>query len=98
MSERTESVSGLRIADGSFAGWRVVASAWVVAILAIMLFIGVHALAPRQNVLPQEDNFAGAVIPRHDPNCAELATAKASSCPADVETGIERAEASYYGW
>jgi hypothetical protein len=101
MSERTESVGGLGIADGSFAGWRMVASAWVVAIVAIMLFIGVQALAPRHNVVPREDSFAGAVIPRHDPNCARLdaaATVEASSCPADVETGIERAEASYYGW
>lgn len=101
MSERIDSTGGLRIADGSAAGWRVIASAWVVAILAIMLFIGVQALTPRHNVLPRADSFAGAVIPRHDPSCAQLdaaATAATSSCPADVESGIERAEASYYGW
>lgn len=101
MSERIDSTGGLRIADGSSDGWRVIASAWVVAILAIMLFIGVQALASRHSVLPRENNFAGVVIPRHDPNCARLdatATAVTSACPADVEIGIERAEASYYGW
>lgn len=101
MSERTESASGLRIADSSLAGWRMVASAWVVAILAVMLFLGVHSLAPRHHVVPRENSLAGVVIPRHDPNCAALdvvTAAVTSSCPADVENGIERAEASYYGW
>ena len=101
MSERIDSTGGLGIAVGSSASWRMVASAWVVAIVAIMLFIGLHAVAPRHNVLPREDSFAGSVIPRHDANCAGLdmvMAAQTSSCPADVENGIERAETSYYGW
>ncbi|HEY3911401.1 MAG TPA: hypothetical protein VGM07_16145 [Stellaceae bacterium] len=94
-------MSGMRIAEGSFGGWRMVAAAWVVAIVLVMLFAGVQALASRHPVLVSTNAYAGVVIPRHDPNCAAIDPVTATpsaACPADVESGIERAEASYYGW
>jgi len=101
MPEEIERGSGPAIAERFFGGWRIVASAWLVAIVFVMLFAGVQALASRHGVSPREDNFAGVVIPRHDPSCAaaaELTAAVSRACQGDEETGIERAEASYYGW
>ncbi len=51
----------------SFGGWRVVASAWLVAILIMVLFAGVQVLAHRHGMSPREASLACAIIPRHDP-------------------------------
>jgi hypothetical protein len=103
-----ESVGDLRGADESFRpegsadGWRVVAAAWAVAILLVMLVAAVSGLNSRPaSAARAASDYAGVVIPRHDSNCAGLdapGAAAASACPADVQSGIERAEASYYGW
>ncbi|MGH7030749.1 MAG: hypothetical protein ACREE9_12485 [Stellaceae bacterium] len=91
-------MSELHIADRSFGGWRMVAAAWVVLIVVVMLFAGLQALASRPATLASADAYAGVVIPRHDPNCAALDPITSTACPADIASGIERAEASYYGW
>jgi hypothetical protein len=74
----------------SFGSWRVVASAWLVAILFVVLFAGVQVLAGRHSVSPREPTLAGAVIPRHDPASPEEIAA------SDWQ---ERARAeAYSGW
>jgi hypothetical protein len=99
MPEEIENGRELRIVERSFGGWRIVVAAWLVAIVFVVLFAGVQALASRHGVSPAEASLAGVVIPRHDPSCAGPALAPVSpSCQADVENGLERAEASYYGW
>jgi hypothetical protein len=57
---------GTRIAERSFGGWRIVASAWSVATV-LMILLGVQALASRHSSSPRDESLAGAVIPRHDP-------------------------------
>jgi hypothetical protein len=101
MPEEIESGRGQRMAERSFGGWRIVASAWLVAIVFVVLFAGVQALASLHGTSPREASLAGAVIPRHDPSCAgpaELTRSDSPSCQTDLESGIERAEAAYYGW
>jgi hypothetical protein len=101
MPDEIDGGRGLRIAEWSFGGWRVVASAWLVAIVFVVLFAGVQALASLHGTSPHQAMLAGAVIPRHDPSCAgavELTKPSPPSCGIDLQNGIERAEASYYGW
>jgi hypothetical protein len=96
MPEDIEPRGGLRIAELSFGGWRVVTSAWLIAILFVVLFAGVEALASRHSVSPLEVSLAGAVIPRHDPNCSGSGASVASeACQAD-RAAIDRAEADAY--
>lgn len=99
MPEEFGSVGGLRPAERSFAGWRIIAAAWAVVIVALMLFAGVQALASRP-VVPVPYDYSGVVIPRHDLSCAapNAETAQNSSCQGDIDSEIERAETSYYGW
>jgi hypothetical protein len=83
---------GMRIAERSFGGWRVVVSAWLVMIVFVVLFAGVEALASRHGTSPHAENLAGAVIPRHDPGSVGPDEVAAS----DWE---ERAKAeAYSGW
>jgi len=83
---------GMHIAERSRAGWRIIASAWLVASVFVILFFGMEALASRHNAAPRGQNLAGVVIPRHDPGVVgpdELAA-------SDWE---ERAKAeAYSGW
>jgi hypothetical protein len=73
-------------------GWYTVASAWLVAIVFVVLFAGVEALAGRHGVSPRETSLAGAVIPRHDPGFAGPDEVAASDWQ-------ERARAeAYSGW
>jgi hypothetical protein len=57
----------LEIAERSPDGWRVVAAAWLVAIIFVLLFATGEALASRHDTPSRERSLAGAVIPRHDP-------------------------------
>ena len=101
MPEEIENGRGLRIAEWSFGGWRVIASAWLVAIVFVALFAGVQALASWHGASPNQGALQGAIIPRHDPSCAgaaDLTRPVPPSCATDLQNGIERAEASYYGW
>ncbi len=88
-------------AERSFGIWRTVAAAWAMALIFVLLFAGVQALASRHGVSPQEANLAGAIIPRHDPSCAgaDDATSPNSRACQDLRTVFEQAQASAYsGW
>jgi hypothetical protein len=58
----------IEAAERSFGGWRVVASAWLVAITFVLLFATAGAFASLHSNPSREANLAGAVIPRHDPS------------------------------
>jgi hypothetical protein len=60
------------------AGWRAVIAAWVLVVLLVIVSAGAEALASRHRAAPQTANVAGAVIPRHDPACAEIPS---GACP-----------------
>ncbi len=99
MPEDIERDPGLRIADRLLGGWRIVASAWLIAMVFVVLFAGVQAMASRHGISPHQATLAGAMIPRHDPSCAGLGQVATSPETCQTESsGIERAEASYYGW
>jgi hypothetical protein len=80
-----------------YLGWRVVASAWAMAVVLVLLFAGVQALASKHVIAPQQQSLAGVVIPRHDPSCAgpgdHLASAT-SNCPSPGDA-VESTEAAY---
>lgn len=53
--------------DRQIGGWRVVASAWALVLLFLLLLAGVSAVAcPRADSHAQR-RLASAVIPQHDP-------------------------------
>jgi hypothetical protein len=53
--------------DRQIGGWRVVAAAWALLLLFLLLLAGVSAVAcPRADTHPQR-HLASAVIPQHDP-------------------------------
>jgi hypothetical protein len=53
-------------AESSFDDWRIVAAAWLVAIVILALFAGGQALASRYSTPAHATGLAGALIPRHD--------------------------------
>ena len=65
MRDRNENGPGLPIAERSVR-WRIVVSAWLIAIVFVLVFAGVETLAS-QHAAPRQASLAGAVIPRHDP-------------------------------
>ena len=94
MSERGGGIAG---------GWRIVLSAWVVAIGFAMLFAAVQAVASRQAPSPERVALAGAVVPRHDPACAgpriPNASAEASDECSLSSSLVDRMQAeAYTGW
>jgi hypothetical protein len=76
-------------AERLLGGWRLVTSAWLVAIMLIVLFATVEALASRGKSLPPDTSLAGAVIPRHDPSFPGPDEVKSSDW-------LERAKAEAY--
>jgi hypothetical protein len=68
--------------------WRVIASAWAIALLIVVLFAGFDALASwRQPAMAQE---IGAMIPRHNPACDAAAPAMpAKGCPPAVSQPLD---------
>jgi hypothetical protein len=53
--------------DRQIGGWRVVAAAWAVVLLFLLLLAGVGAVAcPRADTHPQR-HLASVVIPQHHP-------------------------------
>jgi hypothetical protein len=73
-------------------GWSIVASAWLLALVFVVVFAGVEALAGRHRVSPHQPSLTGAVIPRHDPGFAGPDEVAASDWQ-------ERARAeAYSGW
>ena len=63
MPEDIEGVRELGIAERSAGDWRIVASAWLVAILFVVLFTAAAALASLRSTSSREASLAGAVIP-----------------------------------
>lgn len=59
--------SGRGVVQRSVGRWRIVMSAWLAAIILVVLFAGFQALASRHGPSPHAASLAGAVIPRHDP-------------------------------
>ena len=74
-------------------GWRVVASAWAVAILVVLGFGGVHALAWHHAMSVQSERLVGAIIPRHDPSCDILPTADCHIASSVLDNAEAEAEA-----
>jgi len=68
LPEDIEGESELGIAERSVGDWRIVASAWLVAILFVVLFTAAAALASLRSTSSREASLARAVIPRHDPS------------------------------
>ena len=64
--------------DGLSAGWRAVIAAWALVVLLVVLSTGAEALAARHRTAAHRADVAGAIIPRHDPACAEVPT---GACP-----------------
>src|SRR5215472_17595898 len=58
--------------------WRAIAAAWALVALLMVLFTGAEAFAARHAAAPGHAHVAGAVIPRHDPACADIPT---DACP-----------------
>jgi hypothetical protein len=82
----------IEVAERFIGGWRLVASAWLVAIIFVVLFATAEALASRHSASPREDSVAGAVIPRHDPSFPGPDEVAASDL-------VERARSeAYSGW
>jgi hypothetical protein len=81
-------------------GWRVIASAWAMAVVIVLAFAGVGALASFYDASPSQQELAGAVIPRHDPNCASpvVSPSAPQDCLNEYQL-LERAESeSYSAW
>jgi hypothetical protein len=78
------------VAERSLGGWRIVAAAWLVAIISVVLFTAADALASRHKKLSHESSLAGAVIPGHDAG---------SPGPDEVAASdwLERVRAEAYG-
>ena len=99
MPEEFDRASERETVERSFGGWRLVASAWVVAIVFMVMFAGVEAFASRHSVAPKA-SLSGVVIPRHDPTCTGSVdlSAVSEACQA-ARAEINRADAeSYADW
>lgn len=85
------------IAERSLGGWRVIASAWAIALVIVLLFAGAEALASKHVAAPRQQSLAGVVIPRHDPSCAGPGdvTASATSNCRNTADAVESTEATY---
>ena len=81
-------------------GWRVVAAAWALAMVVVLLFGGVQALASRHATMPAQQQLAGAMIPRHDSSCGAAASAPNCQVTGDfLERAAAEAEAGgAYGY
>lgn len=54
----------------SSGNWRAVVSAWVIAIVAVLLLAVYQVVTSRHEPSPRGQSLAGAVIPQHDPACS----------------------------
>jgi hypothetical protein len=81
--------------DRLSAGWRAVIAAWVLVALLVVVSAGAEALAARHVAAPRHAVLAGAVIPRHDPACAEIPT---DACPGFALTLAEMERNGYPLW
>jgi len=81
--------------DGLSASWRALIAAWALVILLVVLSTGAEALASRHHTALHKADVAGAVIPRHDPACAEVPT---GACPgfASILAQMDRSGTSLW--
>jgi hypothetical protein len=63
-----EGARELGIAERSVGDWRIVTSAWLVAIVFVVVLAAADALALLHSTSSREASLASAVIPRHDPS------------------------------
>ena len=82
-------------ADRLPGSWRAIAAAWALVALLMVLFTGAEAFAARHAVAPGRAHVIGAVIPRHDPACAEIPT---GACPGFALTLAEMEHTGYPLW
>jgi hypothetical protein len=75
--------------------WRAIAAAWALVALLMVLFTGAEAFAARHATAPGHARVAGAVIPRHDPACADIPT---DACPGFALTLAEMERNAYPLW
>jgi hypothetical protein len=86
------------LSDQLSASWRVVASAWLVVVLLVLLFAGTEALASHHSNAPPRAKIAGAVIPRHDPASAEVGIPCASLLAECGKSAAGLGSAMAYGY
>ena len=80
--------------DRQTGGWRVVASAWALLLLFLLLLAGVSAVAcPRADLQPQRP-LARAAIPQHDP-CVGPGVPSAQDLNGCKTTPLHQNGASY---
>jgi hypothetical protein len=75
--------------------WRAIAAAWALVVLLVILSAGTEAFAARHAPAPGHAYVAGAVIPRHDPACADIPT---DACPGFALTLAEMERNAYPLW
>ena len=94
MPEFDEPESQRSLAQRFLGGWRGVAAAWAIAVVAVLLFGGMQALASRHATPSAEAPFVGAVIPDHAQRCTGplAAGVETPSCPVGGDV-LERAQA-----
>lgn len=100
MPEYIEQQGEAEVRQRVIGGWRVVAAAWALAIMVVLSFGGVQALASRHATVPTQQQLAGAIIPRHDSSCGVAASAPNCQVTGDfLERAAVEAEAGgAYGY
>jgi hypothetical protein len=105
MVEYFEEIRGATFAERYLGGWRVIASAWAIALAIIVLFAGVEAMASRHVTPVPGAALAGVVIPRHDPSCGgsgDLTAASTPNCSAATDAAaraeIEAQSEATFDW
>jgi hypothetical protein len=105
MVEYVEEIREANFAERYLGGWRVIASAWAIALAIVVLFAGVEAMASRHGTPVQAAALAGVVIPRHDPSCGgpgDLTAASTPNCAAATDAAaraeIEAQSEATYDW
>lgn len=101
MREYIEEPTEFGFAERHSGGWRVIASAWAIAMALFVFFAGVEAMASRHVTPVQHQTLAGVVIPRHDPSCGDVTVAATPNCRAGKSFAHAEADAeaeAAYGW
>ena len=75
--------------------WRAIAAAWALVALLMVFFTGAEAFAARHAAGSRHAHLTGAVIPRHDPACADIPT---DACPGFALTLAEMERNAYPLW
>ena len=81
--------------DRLSGSWRAVAAAWALVVMLVVLSAGAEAFAARHVAPPRHTALGGAVIPRHDPACAEIPT---GACPGFAVTVTQMERNGYPLW